>query len=225
MSESKPRETPSDKFGAVIQADFPEQMDVLRWLQKDPFYTVIAALHDSDKYTDEDIPEDENGQRVRVRDNADGTKSEFRVGDVKPAHYHLIVKTSSKIRANSLAKRFCGAVHFEALHDAQEYARYLTHSTFAAREKTQYDAEQAIRPHTPAAGWRLYCDLMQTQESSDIITVIEDWCTLTQSMSKRDAVMQMAAMRRTEGLKSIMSHAYFYDKILGGETPAGKGKE
>lgn len=222
MSESKPRQTPSDKFCAVIQSDFSEQMDVLRWLQKDPYYNVVVALHDVDTYSEDDIPEDENGQRVRVRDNPDGTQSQFHVGDCKPAHYHLIVKTPSKIRANSLAKRFCGAVHFETLHDAQEYARYLTHSTFAARDKTQYDAEKAIRPHTPAAGWHLYCDLMQTQESSDICKIIEDWCTLTTSMSKRDAVLQMVATRRTEGLKSVMAHAYFYDKILGGET-AGKG--
>lgn len=217
--EKKPapsRETPSDKFGAVIQADFPEQMEVLRWLQKDPFYNVVVALHDADTYSEDDIPEDENGQRVRVRDNPDGTRSEFHIGDRKPSHYHLIVKTSSKIRANSLAKRFCGAVHFEMLHDAQEYARYLTHSTFAARDKTQYDAEKAVRPHTSVAGWRLYCDLMQTQESSDICTIIEDWCTLTTSMTKRNAVMQMVSMRRIDGLKSVMAHAYFFDKILGG---------
>lgn len=62
---------------------------------------------------------------------------------------------------------------------------------------------------------------MQTQESSDICTIIEEWCTLTTSMSKRDAVLQMASMRRTEGLKSVMAHAYFYDKLLGSEA-AGK---
>lgn len=209
-----PRETPSDKFGAVIQADYPEQMDVLRWLQSDAFYTVVVAFHDNDTYSDDDIPEDENGKRIHTRKNADGTESQFTVGDRKPAHYHLIVRTSSKIRAGSLTKRFSGIVHFEALHDAQEYARYLTHSTFAARQKTQYDAEKAIRPHTPLTGWKMYCELMQTQEDTDICNIIEDWVTLTNGMSKADAVLQLAQMRRTDALKSVMAHAYFYDKIL-----------
>lgn len=209
-----PRETPSDKFGAVIQADYPEQMDVLRWLQDDSFYTVVVALHDADTYSDDDIPEDENGKCIHTRKNSDGTESQFTVGDCKPAHYHLIVRTSSKIRAGSLIKRFCGAVHFEALHDAQEYARYLTHSTFASREKTQYDAEKAIRPHTPATGWKMYCEFMQTQEDADICGIIETWVTLTNGLSKSDAVMQLAQMRRVDALKSVMSHAYFYDKIL-----------
>lgn len=212
--KSPPRETPFDKFGAVIQADYPEQMDVLRWLQNDAFYTVVVALHDNDTFSDDDIPENEDGKRIHTRKNADGTESQFTVGDRKPSHYHLIVRTSSKIRAGSLTKRFSGIVHFEALHDAQEYARYLTHSTFAARQKTQYDADKAIRPHTPATGWKMYCDLMQTQEDTDICNIIEDWVTLTNGMSKADAVMQLAQMRRTDALKSVMAHAYFYDKIL-----------
>lgn len=217
MSEEKkspPRETPSDKFGAVIQADYAEQMDVLRWLQKDSFYTVVVALHDADVYADDDIPEDENGRRVHVRKNPDDTESEYHVGDRKPAHYHLIVRTSSKIRAASLTKRFCGQVHFEALNDAQEYARYLTHSTYQARHKTQYDSLQAIRPYSPDLGWRWYCELMQTQEDADICTIIEDWCTLTEGMSARDAALQLAQLRRTDALHSVMAHSYFYDRIL-----------
>ena len=100
MSEEKknpPRETPSNKFCAVIQADFPDQMDVLRWLKSDPYYIVIVAEHSADTYADDDFSDDENG--VKVRKNGDGTESEFRVGDAKPLHYHVMVQTASKIRA------------------------------------------------------------------------------------------------------------------------------
>lgn len=206
-----PRESPSNKFCAVIQADYPEQMDVLRWLKSDPYYIVIVAEHSADTYADDDFKPEENG--VKVRKNADGTESEFRVGDAKPLHYHIMVQTASKIRAGSLSKRFCNQLHFQALNDAQEYARYLTHSTFAARNKAQYDAEKAIRPHTTAAGWKWYADMMQTLENDDICIHVEDWLTLTAANDFRGAVEILAQTRRTKGLASVMAHAYFYDKI------------
>lgn len=223
MNEEKkapPRETPSNKFCAVIQADFSEQMDVLRWLKQDPFYIVIVAEHSADTYAEDDFKEDENG--VKVRKNGDGTESEFRVGDSKPLHYHVMVQTASKIRAGSLSKRFCNQVHFQALNDAQEYARYLTHSTFAARNKAQYDAEKAIRPHTTLAGWKWYCDLMQTIESEDVCTLVEDWLTLTAANDFRGAVEILAQTRRTRGLASVMSHSYFYDKLAGKSPQKGE---
>lgn len=208
-----PREAPSNKFCAVVQADFSEQMEVLRWLKSDPYYIVIVAEHSADTYAEDDFKEEENG--VKVRKNGDGTESEFRVGDAKPLHYHIIVQTATKIRAGSLSKRFCDQVHFQTLNDAQEYARYLTHSTFKSRKKAQYDAEKAIRPHTTVAGWKWYCDLMQTLENDDICTHVEDWLTLTTANDFRGAVEILAQTRRTKGLASVMAHAYFYDKIAG----------
>ena len=211
-----PRESPSTKFCAVIQADYADQMDVLRWLKTDPYYIVIVAEHSADTYAEDDFKPEEKG--VKVRKNGDGTESEFRVGDAKPLHYHVMVQTASKIRAGSLSKRFCGQVHFQALNDAQEYARYLTHSTFAARNKAQYDAEKAIRPHTTVAGWKWYADMMQTLENDDICTQVEDWLTLTTANGFRGAVEILAQTRRTKSLASVLGHSYFYDK-LAGECP------
>lgn len=211
----KPKERksipPTDKFLAVIQADFPEQMDVLRWLVKDPYYTVIVALHDRDTYEATDM---DDGQETHKRTNGDGTESEFRPGDVKPAHYHLIIKTRTKIRATALQNRFCGQVHFEAASDAQEYARYLTHSTFAARNKHQYNADEAILPHTPASGWKLYTDLISTHDADEICDIIEDFAAACETMNKSDIVVSLAKARNVTALKSIMAHGYFYDKIL-----------
>lgn len=208
---NKQRLPPSDKFVAVIQADFHEQVEVLRWLQKDKFYTVIIALHASDSYDEDDF---EYGANSRTRQNGDGSTSEYFAGDSKPAHYHLIVKTSSKIRADSLSKRFCNQVHFQACSDVQEYARYLTHSTFAARNKAQYNAEEMIEPLCSPTAWKWYTDLVNSDDSDDVCEIIEEWCALTGNMSERDAVRALAAGRRNKALSSIMSHSYFYDKIL-----------
>lgn len=208
MGKSTP---PVDKFVAVAQCDFHEQMEVVRWLQKDPFYTVILALHHSDIYEADDF---EEGQKSRVRVNGDGSQSEFFAGDAKPAHIHMIIKTATKIRASSLEKRFSGQLHFEACSDVQEYARYLTHSTFAARNKAQYNAEEIIMPLTPANGWKWYVDLVNSDDSEDICEIIEEWCSLTDTMSERDAVIALASGRRIKALSSVMSHSYFFDKIL-----------
>lgn len=208
---AKQRNPPTDRFCAVIQADYRNQMDVLRWLQHDPYYTVIIALHASDVYDADDFPA---GETARVRDNGDGTQSEFRAGDAKPAHYHIIVKTATKIRAESLTKRFCGQVHFQALSDTQEYARYLTHGTFAARHKAQYDSMDIIRPLTGDRAWRWYCDLTATHDSDDICAIVEQWCDMTDHMSARDACLALAGNRQTKALASVMAHGYFYDKIL-----------
>ena len=43
QGQQKPQKPPADKFVCVIQEDYTDQMDVLRWLQKDPFYIVIVA--------------------------------------------------------------------------------------------------------------------------------------------------------------------------------------
>lgn len=211
MKKAPPRESPSNRFCAVVQADYPEQMEVLRWLKKDPYYICIVAEHSNDTYSEEDFEESEKG--VKVRKNPDGTESEFRAGDAKPLHYHVMVQTATKIRASSLSKRFCGQVHFQSLSDPQEYARYLTHATFAARNKAQYDADNAIRPHTSPSGWKWYMDLMQTLESDDICTIVEDWLTLTAANGFRESVEILAKTRRTKGLASVMTHGYFYDKI------------
>ena len=66
-----------------------------------------------------------------TRKNGDGSESQFRAGDIKPAHIHMIVRVRKKMRASTLSKRFCGQVHFESTAqkygDTFEACRYLTH--------------------------------------------------------------------------------------------------
>lgn len=105
-------------FLAVVQADYPAQMDVLRWIEQDATYTLIYILHDRDTYTESEIEEnparDEKGQSLHyiTRNNSDGTMSQYRAGDVKPAHYHALIGVSHKMRASTLYKRFCGQLFY-----------------------------------------------------------------------------------------------------------------
>lgn len=135
-------------FLAVVQADYPSQMDVLRWIEQDATYTLIYILHDRDTYTETEIEEhaekDEKGLSLHyiTRKNGDGTMSQYRAGDVKPAHYHALIGVSHKMRASTLYKRFCNQLFFaipqKEFGDRVEACRYLTHESFRARDKYKY---------------------------------------------------------------------------------------
>ena len=102
-------------FIAVVQCDYSSQMDVFRWLLNDSSYACIWIQHDKDTFTAEDISERaQKGVDYITRKNGDGTESQYKAGDVKPAHIHLIVRVRKKMRASTLSKRFCSQVHFEA---------------------------------------------------------------------------------------------------------------
>ena len=133
-------------FIAVCQCDYSAQMDVFRWLLSDASYACIWIQHDKDIFTAEDIAERaEKGVEYITRKNGDGSESQYKAGDLKPAHIHLIVRVRKKMRASTLSRRFCGQVHFEATAqkygDTFEACRYLTHESFRARTKYQYPRE------------------------------------------------------------------------------------
>ena len=114
--ERKPPENAARVFRAVAQLDFPNQMSVVRWLMDDPLYQVVAITHDKDVYTAEEVAERaEAGADYFTRTNGDGSQSQYRAGDVKPAHVHLLLRVTAKMRASTLSKRFCGQLHFEAV--------------------------------------------------------------------------------------------------------------
>ena len=58
-----PREAPSNKFCAVIQADFTGTNGRLRWLKQDPYYIVIVAEHFADTYAEDDFKPEEKGRK------------------------------------------------------------------------------------------------------------------------------------------------------------------
>lgn len=232
-SPRKPPEPASCWFCAVVQADFPAQMDVLRWIGKDASYICFYILHDKDKFTEEEIEaraeKDQSGNSLHyfTRLNGDGSKSQFRAGDVKPPHYHLMLSVSSKMRASTLYKRFCGQLYFEIpqkdFGDRVETCRYLTHEAFRARDKHKYPRSDVRFSSCRAEeSKQAYNEMMQGES----ITVLDTVRTVKQckdAMRKagaddlsaiRGAVSALIASGDIAGIKAVMSRAYFFDKLL-----------
>lgn len=199
-------------FVAEIRADYHDKMEVLRWLAEDDFYRVVYILHDRDIFYDND--KDKDGKILRDMPDTD-VKKEFQVGDIKPAHYHLIVFRPKKCTEATMDKQFGGYVHFEGCSDAFAYARYLTHETFDSKHKTQY-------PRSAVLG-----DVEKYQEllgrDKDVCATARRWLQYReqaiQNASAPDRVdaeaAKLAIIAGDSALvASIMSHAYFYSKFF-----------
>lgn len=194
--EQRPRSERGIFFGFVAQADEPGQMDVVRWLRNDCRYRVVTILHDRDIHDEESVKKKRKA----------GTPDEElpHVGDTKAAHFHGIVRVGSKVTAQSLSKRFGGYLHFELLHDPAEYAAYMLHATFNARDKVQYKKSEL---QDDVALWE---EISDTEKSGmDISSVVE----LVASYRSEDGqinVDEMLRNRDTLALRALMSHSYFY---------------
>lgn len=184
---------------AVVQADFPEQMDVFRWLQTDNQYRCVWILHDHD------FTEEEHRRKM-----PDGSEVTLKVGDKKYSHYHIIVKIPSKLSAETFSKRFGNYVNFQVCGDSKEYARYLTHETFSARGKYKYSRDEVC------GDMALYHDLMVSAKDDDTCEIVERFSELTNLCNgdKALAVKMLCATHDISAVKSIMSHAYFYEKFV-----------
>lgn len=223
MSENKQRNPPEKSclyFGAVVQADFSSQMDVFRWLLQDTGYLVAYILHDSDTYTAEEIAEKSDGGDCIKRTNEDGTESEFRAGDVKPAHYHLLLKVQKKMRGSSLANRFCNQLHFEGLSDSSSYARYMTHSTFDARKKHRYKVQEVQFSDVTASQSKTMFDTLYAGFGGGLVDTVERICTHRAEIAasgaaepQKELVRVLCSAGDVEGLSSLMSHAYFFKEF------------
>lgn len=215
----EPVEAPSRYFCAVAQCDFPAQMDVIRWLLSDDSYTCFYIVHNADTYTDDDIAEKGKGG-VITRKNGDGTESQFKAGDKKPDHIHIIIETKTKMRSGTLTKRFCNQLHFFSCQkeygDKYEAARYLTHESFRARGKHRYKRAEVKFSEGGAhdSAISLYGDCMQTEDGALLDDLREFIEIKKQAGDTVAAVRATIATGNARAVKRIMSHAYFYDKML-----------
>lgn len=215
--ERRPPETQTQYFCAVVQADYAAQMDVMRWLMQDRQYLCISALHDKDTYTAEDI-DDKGVNDVYTRKNGDGTQSQFKAGDAKPAHYHLLIKTRAKLRPSALTKRFCGQVAFQACSDRYEYARYLTHDTFDSRAKYHYDVSALAFGGDSTQCLRWYTSMAVTDEDS-ILDVARRALAASRmpdgsGTSPREMLLNVLDSEDADLLRSMMAHSHFYDRFV-----------
>lgn len=204
MAEEKTRNPPMKArgiwFAFVAQADISEQMEVVRWLRGDPRYRVVTIMHDRDTY-DEDTDITRDGETV--------TKH---AGETKGAHWHGIARVGSKITASSLCKRFGGYLHFELLSDPSEYAQYMLHKTFNARDKVQYDYT-ALQDDVA-----LWDELQDAQRAEDVLAVVR------KVSSYRDDTGALRVDRMLEdgdavSLRALMAHSYFYKSFVDKSNP------
>lgn len=224
----KPPESAARVFRAVAQCDYPNQMSVVRWLMSDPLYQVVTIIHDRDIYTPEEVAERaETGTDYITRTNGDGSQLQYRAGDVKPAHVHLLLRVTAKMRASTLSKRFCGQLHFEAVADAPHCARYLLHRTYDSREKAQYSFEELRFSETGVSDCKewynsLYggfahgtCDVVgRVQVVREAIAALRESGEITPDRTDNQALCdELVRIGDSEALGSIMAHAYFYKEF------------
>lgn len=210
--ERKPRPAQYTIFRAVVQTDRPHQMDVFRWLIADSAYCVCWILHDRDIYAPEDCENVDpvTHERYHIRKGWDNIQRFF-VGQTKPAHIHMIVKTGRKCTGETMSERFGHYVTFEGVTDAQATALYLTHRTFAAREKYQYP-EMCVQGDLD-----FYAHLAGLGQ--DELSTCRRW--LDYVKQARDSggdlfsvAIQIAIAAGDRALvRSVMSHGYFYRNL------------
>lgn len=186
----------------IIQTDFSEQMDVFRWLISDKYYRCIYILHDHDQIMDE--------TEVHDRLMPDGTEKHYAVGDLKPPHYHMIIKLPKKLTADTFSKRFGSYVHFQVCSDPQNYARYFLHNTFVSKHKYQYEL-YCIKGDAD-----LCCDLLKPQSAVDQVECLRRFMALYEAMGSnaRDTIEAALLSSDTDLVKSVMSHSYFYGRFI-----------
>lgn len=182
-------------FGFVAQADISEQMDVVRWLRTDTRYRVVTILHNKDTY-EEDSTITRDGAEVAVKK-----------GDRKSDHFHGIVRVGSKITAQSLAKRFGAYLHFELLSDPAEYAMYMLHQTFNAREKAKYDYSELLDDVA------LWDEITEKEREDDVCAVVRKVASY-RTDSGEISVDDMLTASDAVALRSLMGHSYFYKTFV-----------
>lgn len=218
--ERKPRPAQYTVFRAVVQTDRPHQMDVFRWLISDSAYSVCWILHDRDKYAPEDCEgvDPITHERFHLRKGWDNVQR-FTVGQTKPAHIHMIVKTGRKCTGETMSERFGHYVTFEGVTDVQATALYLTHRTYAARNKYQYP-EMCVQGDLD-----LYANLAGLGQ--DEMHLCRRWLEYMRQARdvERDGygqtgdfysmAIKLAIAAGDKALvKSVMSHGYFYKNLL-----------
>lgn len=182
----------------IIQCDFTEQMDVYRWLISDNQYQCIWIVHNRD-ICEEDY----------TRVMPDGTEKEYKTGDLKCPHIHMIIKIPKKLSAKTVSGRFGNYVHFQVCADPVDYARYFLHQTFNSRHKFQYKMQDVLGDSDLISELYKSCKSGTSLESCrkfrDLVKVTGDAKTAV------DALIDSAD---ADTLKSIMAHPYFYSTFM-----------
>lgn len=193
----------------IIQCDFPDQMEVFRWLVSDITYQCCYILHDRDEIK----TEDEEHERTMP----DGSTKEMKIGMRKFPHYHMIVRIPKKLSADTFSKRFGNYVHFQVCSDPANYCQYFMHKTFISRNKVQYSREE-IKGDSD-----LICELLKGIKCTDSIQCVRRFTELLLicNNDEHKAIQQLCAESDADTLKSIMAHPYFYARFVAVDKKGG----
>ena len=184
----------------IIQVDFPQQMEVFRWICNDDSYRIIWIRHDRD-LCEED----------RVRVDADGKEVQLYKGQPKPDHIHCIIKLPNKsgLTAETFSKRFGNYVHFQICADPEEYAKYFTHDTFDSCNKAHYESMSVCGDRA------LYYELLKHRHCDDLCSMVSHFSSIVGNCGDyRSAIEQVCSAGDADLLRSVMSHAYFYKTLF-----------
>lgn len=182
----------------VIQTDFPNQMDVFRWLRDSDMYRIVYICHDRDIVDEE-----------HERTDGDGQTTILKVGDTKPEHIHCIIKLPKRLSASTMTKRFGAYVNFQLCADPQEYALYLTHSTFDSRKKYHYSKSRV------KGDLQLYNDLIRGQVTKDTLSCVNRYLSYVRDgLTRAQIVEELCDRGDTDLLQSVMGHAFFYSQFF-----------
>lgn len=192
-AEEQKKVSASRFFRFIAQADSEDQMSVARWLMCDPLYECIWILHDKD---------------VNQDDDKDDCQTTFDGSDRIKPHFHFIVRIPKKCSALTMTKRFGGYINFQRCTDPFDYAYYLTHEVFRARNKHRYSESEICG------------DMDFKKELRSKIGRDVDLCKQWQRyLNDANGNIQLAcqfAVRDGNGalIKQLKSHAYFYERFF-----------
>lgn len=186
-------------FCAVAQSRISSQMDVFRWLLNDSSYRVCAIEHNRDI--------SDSSHEILL--DADGNTAEIKEGDLIPAHWHILIKSSARLADNTMTKRFGGYLHFQICSDPHEYARYLTHDTFRSKDKFQYEQSAVV------GDTAFYNELLRRAVTVDQVQIYHRLrIYLDRCGDNKSAIRYALAHDDIEVVKFAASHAYFVNNLM-----------
>lgn len=186
-------------FCAVVQSRISSQMDVFRWILNDSSYRVCAIEHTKDIC--------DNTHEILL--DTEGNTAEIKEGDSIPPHWHILLKSSRRLTADSMTKRFGGYVHFQICSDPAEYARYLTHDTFAARNKYSYESSAVIGDSA------FYNELVRRAITVDETQIYNRlFIYISRCGDVKSAIRYALQHDDIDVFKFAASHAYFVNNLL-----------
>jgi hypothetical protein len=120
------------------------------------------AFHDLDTYTEDDLI------KFQVRN---GQKPEWKVGDKKKPHYHLVVRNGGPIVLGNAAKKFgIPSNHVDRVKDFKRMVRYLIHKDNT--EKFQYTEDIIINNNPDKLKKYLKDDMDVTEKATMLLDYI-----------------------------------------------------